>query len=132
MRSLLFSSSAPGLNPSMGNPAAAVAAQHPRRLQMYAEGYWREMMIKHMEEVNRQFRNGWRYVPTAELSFDLVKVPIADKYMSFNPHALSAEAVREAIYGWGYKRTISLARELSGGILTPFAAWSHYLNGSAV
>lgn len=85
-----------------------------------------------MEEVYRQFRNGWCYLSTAELSFALVKVPIADKYMSFNPHALSAEAVREAIYGWGYKRTISVARELSGGILTPFAAWSHYLNGSAV
>jgi hypothetical protein len=97
---------------------------------MYAEGYWREMIIKHMEEVNRQIQNGWKYLPTAELSFDLLKVPVADKYISLNPHALSAEAVREAIYGWGFKKTISDARELSGGILTPFAAWSHYLDGS--
>ena len=127
---LVFSSSTLGLAPPMPNPAAVVASQYPRRLQLYAEGYWREMMIKHMEEVNRQIQNGWRYIPTAELEFDLLKVPIADKYMSLNPYALSAEAVREAIYGWGYNRKNSEARELSGGILTPFAAWSHYLEGS--
>jgi hypothetical protein len=125
-----FSSSTLGLAPPMPNPAVAVAAQHPLRLQMYAEGYWREMIIKHMEEVIRQTQNGWRYNPTAELSFDLLKVPLADKYMSLNPHALSTDAVREALSGWGFKRKISEARELSGGILTPFSAWSHYLDGS--
>jgi hypothetical protein len=112
------------------NPAVAMSAMHPLRLRKYAEGYWREMMIKHMEEVNRRLKIGWRYSPTFELLTDMLKIPLADKYMCLNPHALSTDAVREAISGWGYRKTIADARELSGGVLTPFAAWSHYIDGS--
>lgn len=80
--------------------------------------------------MNRVIQNGWRYIPTAELLFDVSKVPIADKYMCINPHALSTDAISEAISGWGFRKNISEARELSGGVLTPFAALSHYLDGS--
>lgn len=119
-----------GAAPPMPSPAAALAAQHPRRLTMIADGYWREVFIKHMEEVNRQVKNGWKYMPTAELAMDVWKIPVADKYMCLNPHALSREAINAAIGAWGHGMKISDARELSGGVLTPFAAWSHYLDGS--
>lgn len=123
-----FSISTLGFMPP--NPAVAMSGMHRLRLRKYAEGYWREMMIKHMEEVNRQLKIGWRYFPTFELLTDMLKVPLADKFMCLNPHALSADAIREAISGWGYRKTIADARELSGGVLTPFAAWSHYMDGS--
>lgn len=126
----VFSCASLGLSPPMPSPAMALAAQHPRRLQMIAAGYWREVFIKHMEEVNRQVRNGWKYMPTAELAMDLWKVPVADKYMCVNPHALSREAISAAIGRWGRGQKISDARELSGGVLTPFSAWSHYLDGN--
>jgi hypothetical protein len=41
-----FSISTLGFMPP--NPAVAMSAMHPLRLRKYAEGYWREMMIKHM------------------------------------------------------------------------------------
>jgi len=126
----VFSSTALGGAAAFPNPGAFMASMHPKRLHKYGEGYWREMMLMHLEEVNRQIQNGWRYGLTAELAFDISKIPLADKYMCLNPHALSTDAVREAISGWGYRRPISEARELSGGILTPFSAWSHYLDGS--
>lgn len=124
-----FSMSTVGLPSPMPNPAAVKAAQHPRRLRMIADGYWREVMVKHMEEVSRQIRIGWKYSPTAELTTDLWKVPIADKYMCVNPNALSTDAINAAIGQWGYQKKVSDARELSGSILTPFAAWAHYLDG---
>ena len=124
----VFGSTSLGAAPNMPNPGAFLAAMHPKRLHKYGEGYWREVIIKHM--VNRYIQNGWRYVPTAELVFDMWKVPLADKYMCLNPHALSAQAINEALHGGGYRKKISDAKELSGGPLTPAAAFFHYLDGS--
>lgn len=124
-----FSSFNTGGAPPMQSPAAVLVALHPRRLQHYAQGYWREMIIMHMEEVVRQTEIGWRYAPTWDLQVDMLKISLADKYMSSNPHALAAQAISQALSGWGYRKKISDARELSGGVLTPFAAWSHYMTG---
>lgn len=126
----LFSRPNAGRHNPLPRPGNVIAAQHPFRLRKYGEGYWREMTIKHMEEINRQLQSGWRYMPTAELLFDIAKVPVADKYMCLNPYALPTDAMRESINGWGFRKKTTEAKELSGGILSPFSAWSHYLDGS--
>ncbi len=118
-----------GLSPPMPSPAHITVAQHQMRMKMYGEGYWREMFIKHMEEMNKFLKNGWRLMPTAGFLFDTAKIPLADKYMCVNPNALSSRAVREAVEGWGYRKVIADAREISGGILSPMAAFGHYFNG---
>lgn len=87
-------------------------------------------MVMHFEEVSRRIRIGWKYVPTPELNIDMLKVPLADKYMCLKPDSSSMEAMRQAISGWGHKKTIVDARELSGDVLTPFSAWSHYMEGN--
>jgi len=93
-----FSISTLGFMPP--NPAVAMSAMHPLRLRKYAEGYWREMMIKHMEEVNRQLKIGWRYLPTFELLTDMLKVPLADKFMCLNPmHCRQMRSVRQSPAG---------------------------------
>ncbi|WP_170826374.1 lipid II-degrading bacteriocin [Pseudomonas syringae] len=118
-----------GLTPPMPSPAIIMVAQHRMRMKMYGDGFWREMLIKHMEEMNKALKNGWRLMPTAGFLFDSKKIPLADKYMCINPNALSATAVQEAINGWGYGKSMADAREISGGILSPMAAFGHFFNG---
>lgn len=118
-----------GLTPPMPSPAHIAVSQHQMRMKMYGDGYWREMLIKHMEEMNKFLQNGWRLMPTAGFLFDSSKIPLADKYMCINPNSLSAQAVREAVSGWGYGKNIADAREISGGVLSPMAAFGHYFNG---
>lgn len=45
----VFTSSSLGASASMPSPGAFLASMHPKRLGKYAEGYWREMMVMHME-----------------------------------------------------------------------------------
>ncbi|WP_296259412.1 MULTISPECIES: lipid II-degrading bacteriocin [unclassified Pseudomonas] len=54
---------------------------------------------------------------------------MADKFMCVHPHALSTEAVRQAVSRWGYGKKIADVRELSGGVLSAFAAYGHYFKG---
>ena len=108
-----FSSFNRGGAPPMQCAAAGLGARHPRCWQPYARGEWWEVVSRGREEVVRQTEIGWRYAPTWDLQVDMLKISLADKYMSSNPHALAAEAISQALSGWGYRKKISDARELS-------------------
>jgi hypothetical protein len=119
----------PGAQFPAPNPGVVVKAQHEQRLQKYAEGYWREMLIKLMREQSAHMEGGEVKLLIPAIGMDLLVVSHADQYMCFNPGVSLQQALFFTLRNLQPYAKVSDVTELSGGLLTPVAALSHFLFG---
>lgn len=119
----------PGLQFPAPNPGIINQAQMFQRFTYYADGYWREMLMRLTGELESAMNNG-------ELSFinenwkrDMTLVPLADNYMCFNPQVSVLQALHQVARTYTPQVQVKDATRMSGGILTPVAALGHFLFG---
>lgn len=130
------SAAAPGyapVSPSSQLPAPApglvVRAQLEQRLQQYAEGYWREMLVKLMREQSAYMEGGEVKLLNPAVGMDFLVVSHADQYMCLNPEVSMQHALFHALRNLQPYAKVSDVTELSAGPLTAVAALSHFLFG---
>lgn len=130
------SAAAPGYAPIRGlpspapNPGETFNAYMLQRFPHYAEGRWREMLIKLTDEQSRYMKDGKITSLTESIRRDLTMLPLADNFLCKNPHLSPGQALFQMARNYDPRRDkLSEARELSGSVLTPVAALSHFLNG---
>lgn len=128
---------APGYSPPAGlpfpapNPGVMLYNQMVQRHAYYAQGMWREMVIKLCKEQAANMRNG-TFPGGIHPSFtrDCYGLQWADTYLSHNPGATPAAA----LWHVASKDPLSPPEasqpvEFSGGVLTPVAALGHFMYG---
>lgn len=111
------------------NPGHIMQALAFQRYSVYAEGYWREILTKLLEEQKTAMRDGKVVFLTNGLVVDFRVLPIADNYMCVNPSVTAIQALHYA-HSIRPLPNIDEVKNLSGGVLTPVAALSHFLNGN--
>lgn len=135
------SATAPGYKPPQGlpfpapHPGMVFHAQMLQRHNYYAQGLWREMVIKICAEQAENMTNGeilYNVVPSFRM--DCNSLEWADTYLSSRPSTLPGEAL------WYVSRTMdtgnktvpeaSMPTQFSGSVLTPVAALGHFMYGN--
>lgn len=107
------------------SPAVIFLAQQQSRNSYYAQGLWREMLIKLANEQLTWSQTGGI---APGFTYDLQVVPFADNYIYLNP----GYDVNGALY---YASTnyvssgVTLSPGLTGNQLTPVAAFGHFVYG---
>nr|WP_315446054.1 lipid II-degrading bacteriocin [uncultured Pseudomonas sp.] len=110
------------------NPAMVFGAQQEYRNGFYANGQWREMILKLTNEQQFYMKNGPLTSVIEGFVRDLQAVPFADNYICTNPSQTPAQAL------WYTTRnfkagSVPQSKGLSGGSLTPVAALGHFVYG---
>lgn len=135
---LEINAAAPGYTPTptggawpAPNPAMIFIAQQQQRNQSYSQGLWREMIIKITNEQQSSIRNGVAVSIVSSIVRDMQAIPFADNYICLNPSMSPAQALH---YASRYFTAGSVPESigLSGGALTPVAAFGHFLYGNGV
>ncbi len=111
------------------NPGQIVQAMALQRFAVYSDGYWREMLIKLLDEQKTVMHDGRVTYISNNLSLDFRVLPVADNYMCVNPAVTVIQALHHA-NSLRPMPQMDEVRRLSGGTLTPFSALSHFLNGN--
>ncbi|WP_285432711.1 lipid II-degrading bacteriocin [Pseudomonas sp. fls2-241-R2A-110] len=131
-----INAAAPGYTPPTAsgawpapNPAMVFIAQQQERNQFYSQGLWREMIIKITNEQQSSIRNGVAVGIVSSIVRDMQAIPFADNYICLNPNMSPAQALH---YTSSYFKAGSVPESigLSGGLLTPIAAFGHFLYGN--
>jgi hypothetical protein len=132
---LRVTATAPGYStPSGGgawpapNPALVFIAQQEQRNELYSQGLWREMVIKITKEQEPSLRNGVAFSVVQSIVRDMQAIPFADNYICLNPNMSPAQALNYTMRNFK-AGSVPESTGLSGGTLTPFAAFGHFLYG---
>jgi hypothetical protein len=119
----------PGLQFPAPNPGVINQANMFQRFTFYADGYWREMLMRLTAELEPALRD-------SELSFinenwtrDMTLVPLADHHICLNPQVSVLQALHHVAKGYTPQTVVKEATRMSGGVLTPVAALGHFLLG---
>jgi hypothetical protein len=135
---LVTTATAPGYSPPSGggtwgapNPALVFTAQQLDRNNYYAQGLWREMIIKITKEQEASIRNGVALGIVSSIVRDMQAIPFADNYICLNPNISPAQALYYATNNFK-AGSVPESKLLSGGLLTPVAALGHFLYGKGV
>jgi hypothetical protein len=130
-----ITATAPGYSPPSNgitwpapNPALIFIAQQEQRNESYSQGLWREMIIKITNEQQASIRNGVAVGLASSIVRDMQAIPFADNYICLNPNISPAHALRYALNNFK-AGSVPESPGLSGGILTPVAAFGHFLYG---
>lgn len=135
---LVTTATAPGYSPPSGggtwgapNPALVFTAQQLERNNYYAQGLWREMIIKITKEQEASIRNGVALSIVSSIVRDMQAIPFADNYICLNPNISPAQALYYATNNFK-AGSVPESKGLSGGLLTPVSAFGHFLYGKGV
>ena len=130
-----ITAAAPGYSPPSGggtwaapNPALVFIAQQQERNVFYADGFWREMIIKITKEQEASIRNGVALGIVSSIVRDMQTLPFADNYICLNPNISPAQALHYASNNFR-AGSVPESPGLSGVPLTPLSAFGHFLYG---
>lgn len=132
---LVITAAAPGYSPRPSggtwpapHPGLVFMAQQQERNVFYSQGMWREMIIKITDEQQASIRNGVALGIVTSLVRDMQSIPFADNYICLNPNISPAQALHYTATNFK-AGSVPDAKGLSGGDLTPVAAFGHFLYG---
>lgn len=123
-----YSASSSGPSYPAPNPALIFIAQQEQRNEFYSQGLWREMVIKITKEQEASIRNGVAVGIVQSIVRDMQAIPFADNYICLNPNMSPAQALNYTMRNFK-AGSVPESTGLSGGTLTPFAAFGHFLYG---
>ncbi|WP_419712920.1 lipid II-degrading bacteriocin [Pseudomonas sp. NFX224] len=110
------------------NPALIFIAQQQQRNEFYSQGLWREMIIKITNEQQPYIRNGVTLGLASSIVRDMQAIPFADNHICLNPNISARQALHYAMNNFK-AGSVPESKWLSGGLLTPVAAFGHFLYG---
>ena len=131
---LNITAAAPGYSPPQGvtwpapNPALVFTAQQHERNAFYGQGMWREMIIKITNEQKPYIKNGVATSIVQSIIRDMQTIPFADNYICLNPNLSPTQALHYATKNFK-AGSVPESKGLSAGLLTPAAAFGHFLFG---
>lgn len=132
---LTVSATAPGYRPPAAggawpapSPAMVFIAQQQERNVFYSQGMWREMIIKITNEQQASIRNGVAVGIVTSIVRDMQAIAFADNYICLNPNMSPAQALNYTARNFK-AGSVPESTGLSGGALTPVAAFGHFLYG---
>ena len=123
-----YSSPTRGVSWPSPNPALVFTAQQQERNAYYSQGMWREMIIKITDEQKPYIKNGIATSIVQSIMRDMQTIPFADNYICLNPNISPAQALHYATKNFK-AGSVPESKGLSGGLLTVFAAFGHFLFG---
>ena len=123
-----YSSSTRGVSWPSPNPALVFTAQQQERNAYYSQGMWREMIIKITDEQKPYIKNGIATSIVQSIMRDMQTIPFADNYICLNPNISPAQALHYATKNFK-AGSVPESKGLSAGLLTPLAAFGHFLFG---
>ena len=133
---LRVTATAPGYSPMASggawpapNPAMVFIAQQQERNELYSQGLWREMIVKITNEQQASIRNGVAVGLVTSIVRDMQSIPFADNYICLNPNMSPAQALNYTSRNFK-AGSVPESTGLSGGTLTPVAAFGHFLYGN--
>jgi hypothetical protein len=123
-----YSASSSGPSYPAPNPALVFIAQQEQRNEFYSQGLWREMIIKITKEQEPSIQNGVAFGIIHSIVRDMQAIPFADNYICLNPNISPAQALNYTLHNFK-AGSVPESTGLSGGLLTPVAAFGHFLYG---